>query len=144
MVVILLKSSFSTPNRPSTTWCVEADLVCSGPVMLSMGSNRRKSRPVFSLSPLSSRFAPTHTLNGGDFAQIVTFIPFGAQILNRPRTTRCVQAHGVCSGAVMLKKGSTGCKSRPVCSLFPVLSWFPLSHTLNPGDLAQIVPFIPF
>ena len=114
--------------------------VCSGLVLLNKGSNGCKSRPVFSLSPFSSQFAPSQTRNRGDFAQIVPFyIPFLTS--NQTRTTWCVQAPGVCSGLVLLNKGSNGCKSRPVFSLFPFSSRFYPGHCLHAGDFALNRPF---
>ena len=125
---------FLTPNRPRATWSVQRRVVCSGLVLLNMGSIRCKSRPVFSLFPFSSRLPPSHCLKAGDFAPNRHFRHFLTP--NRPRTTWCVQAHGVCSGLVLLNKGSNGCKSRPVFSLFPFSSRLPPGHCLNAGDFA--------
>ena len=110
--------------------------------MMNKGSNGCKSQPVFSLSQFSSRDAPSHTLNGGDFAQMTPFIPFLTS--NQSRTTWCVEADGVCSGALMLKKGSNGCKSRPVFSLFPFSSQAAPGHCRNAGDFDPNRHFHPF
>ena len=97
---------FLTPNRPRTTWSAQRGDVWSGLVLLNKSSNGCKSRPVFSLFPFSSRLPPGHCLNAGDFAPNRHFGQFPTS--NRPRTTWYVQAHGVCSGLVVLSKGSNG------------------------------------
>ena len=100
---------FLTPNQPRTTWSVQQCDVCSGLVLLTKCLNGCKSRPVFSLSPFSPQLPPGQGLNAGDFAPNRHFRHYPTP--NRPRTTWCVQAHGVCSGPVMLNMGSNGCKS---------------------------------
>ena len=139
MVVILLKPPFLSSNRPRTARCVDADGVRSGTVRLEKGSNRCKPRPVFSLSPFSSRFAPSHTLN----AEIL-FKPFFLDPKSAKDTAPwCLDAHGVRSGALVLNKGGNRCKSRPVFSLSPFSSRIAPGHTLNGGDFAQTALFVP-
>ena len=128
-----------TPNQPRTTWCVQADGVCSGLVLLNKGSNGCKSRPVFSLFPFKSRFAPGHCLNAGDFAPNRHFGHFLTP--NRPRTTWSVQRGEVCSGLLLSNKGSNGCKSRPIFSVFPFSSCLAFGHCLDAGDFAPIRHF---
>ena len=101
---------FQNPNRARTTWSVQCHDVCRGVVLLTKGSNGCKSRPAFSLFPFSSRVPPGHCLNAGSFAPNRRFRHFLTP--NRPRTTWSVQRHGVCSGVVLLTKGSNGCKSQ--------------------------------
>ena len=74
--------------------------------------------------------------------QIAPFITF--LIPNRPKTTWSEQRHDVCSGLVLLTKGSNGCKSRPVFSLFPFSSRLPPGHCLNAGDFGPNRHFGPF
>ena len=98
-------------------------------MLLNKGSNGRKSRPVFSLFPFSSRLLPGHSRNAGDFAPNRHFRHFPTP--NRPRTTWSVQRRDVQIRLVLLNKGSNGCKSRPVFSLFLFLLRFACCHTSN-------------
>ena len=126
---------FLIPNRPRTTWCVVADGGCSALVLMNKDSNGCKSRPVFSLVPFSSRLPPSHCLYAGDFAPNRHFRHFLTP--NRPRTIWSVQRHDVWSGLLLLNKGSNGCKSRPVFSLFPFSCRLPPGHCLNVCDFGQ-------
>ena len=100
--------------------------------MLSKGSSGCKSRPVFSLFPFSPPVPPSHCLNADDFGPNRHFRHFLTP--NRAGTTWSLQRHGVGSGLVLLNKGSNGCKSRPIFSLFPFSSRAPPGHCLNAGD----------
>ena len=133
---------FQSPNRPRTRWSAQRRDVRSGRVLLNKGSNGCKSRPVFSLFPFSSRLPPGQCLNIGDFGPNRHFHHFLTP--NRARTTWSVQRHEVCSGLVLLKKGSNGCKTRPVFSLFPFSSRLPPGQYLNGSGFGLIVAFATF